>query len=206
MKMKEVCTRTGLTERTVRFYVQEKLVTPLAQRRNGRTWLDFSEADLERLNTVAVLRKAGFTLEEIRAMLSDFAASGPQAAFALGRRLEEAEQAHARLLEADPAGAWSVEELARRLSQPVERSPVPASDQAQPWVDAAAILERLGMVLLAAAGFWAYAKVWDALCTDPLWNAAVVILFPMVYLTLVLPVCLVLGSRLGRWVSKKADL
>ena len=42
MKMKEVCAATGLTERAVRFYVQEKLVSPLAQRRGGRTWLDFS--------------------------------------------------------------------------------------------------------------------------------------------------------------------
>ena len=42
MKMKEVCTATGLTERAVRFYVQEQLVTPQSQQRGGRTWLDFS--------------------------------------------------------------------------------------------------------------------------------------------------------------------
>ena len=49
MKMKEVCTACGLTERAVRFYVQEGLAAPDAQRRGGRTWLDFSPADVERL-------------------------------------------------------------------------------------------------------------------------------------------------------------
>ena len=42
MKMKEVCIQTGLTERAVRFYVQEKLVVPLAQRRGGRALVGFS--------------------------------------------------------------------------------------------------------------------------------------------------------------------
>lgn len=49
MKMKEVCIATGLTERAVRFYVQEQLVIPQSQRRGGRTWLDFSPADVDRL-------------------------------------------------------------------------------------------------------------------------------------------------------------
>ena len=35
MKMKEVCAATGLTERAVRFYVQEGLAAPDAQRRGG---------------------------------------------------------------------------------------------------------------------------------------------------------------------------
>ena len=35
MKMKEVCTASGLTERAVRFYVQEGLAAPDAQRRGG---------------------------------------------------------------------------------------------------------------------------------------------------------------------------
>lgn len=68
MKMKEICEATGLTERAVRFYVQEQLVMPHTQRRGGRTWLDFSETDVERLRAIAVLRKAGFTIEEIRSM------------------------------------------------------------------------------------------------------------------------------------------
>ena len=68
MKMKEVCAATGLTERAVRFYVQEGLAAPDAQRRGGRTWLDFSPADVERLKAIATLRRAGFTVEELRAM------------------------------------------------------------------------------------------------------------------------------------------
>ena len=89
MKIKEVCVQTGLTERAVRFYVQEKLVVPLAQRRGGRTWLDFSPADVDRLKAISTLRKAGFTLEEIRSMTHDFRKNAPEAAFALRQRLRE---------------------------------------------------------------------------------------------------------------------
>lgn len=72
MKMKDVCKATGLSERAVRFYVQEQLVIPQSQRRSGRTWLDFSEEDVKRLRAIAVLRKAGFTIEEIRSMGLDY--------------------------------------------------------------------------------------------------------------------------------------
>ena len=89
MKMKEVCTACGLTERAVRFYVQEGLAAPDAQRRGGRTWLDFSPADVERLKAIATLRRAGFTVEELRAMTKDFPQAAPEAAFALRRRLWE---------------------------------------------------------------------------------------------------------------------
>ena len=105
MKMKEVCAATGLTERAVRFYVQEQLVSPQSQRRGGRTWLDFSEADVERLRAIATLRKAGFTVDEIRSMGRDFQNNAPAAAFALRRRLQEAIDAYERLRHIDTAQA-----------------------------------------------------------------------------------------------------
>ena len=88
MKMKEVCMATGLTERAVRFYVQEQLVFPQSQRRGGRTWLDFSQVDVDRLKAISVLRKAGFTIGEIRSMVLDFQKNAPDASFALRRRLQ----------------------------------------------------------------------------------------------------------------------
>ena len=54
MKMKEVCKRTGLTERAVRFYVAEGLVAPESQNVRGRTYIAVSYTHLT-LPTMAVV-------------------------------------------------------------------------------------------------------------------------------------------------------
>ena len=43
MQIKDVCRRTGLTERTVRFYIEKELLSPEKTWRNGREYLNFSE-------------------------------------------------------------------------------------------------------------------------------------------------------------------
>ncbi|REK74639.1 MerR family transcriptional regulator [Paenibacillus paeoniae] len=68
MKMKEVCKRTELTERTIRYYVEEGLVTPEVSVRNGREYREYSAKDVEELNTIAGLRKLFFTIDEIKDM------------------------------------------------------------------------------------------------------------------------------------------
>ncbi|QMV41221.1 helix-turn-helix domain-containing protein [Cohnella cholangitidis] len=68
MKMKEVCARTGLTERTIRFYVEEKLIEPRMSLVNGREYRDYSERDIAELTTVADLRKLFFSIDEIKKM------------------------------------------------------------------------------------------------------------------------------------------
>ena len=71
MKIKEVCGRTGLTERTVRFYVEKGLAFPRAEERNGREYREYSEENLCELETAANLRRLGFSLEEIKRMMDD---------------------------------------------------------------------------------------------------------------------------------------
>lgn len=68
MQMKEVCSRTGLTERTVRFYIEKGLLSPGRSWRNGREYLDFSEGDIRALERIAALRRCFFTLEQIGTM------------------------------------------------------------------------------------------------------------------------------------------
>lgn len=68
MKMKEVCARTGLTERTIRFYVEEELIVPHMSVVNGREYRDYSERDVAELITIADLRKLFFSIEEIKKM------------------------------------------------------------------------------------------------------------------------------------------
>ncbi|RXZ80639.1 MerR family transcriptional regulator [Paenibacillaceae bacterium] len=68
MKIKEVCSRTGLTERTVRFYVEEQLILPQTTLRNGREYREYNEQDVAELIVIADLRKLFFTIEEIKRM------------------------------------------------------------------------------------------------------------------------------------------
>ncbi|MGI5895421.1 MAG: MerR family transcriptional regulator [Oscillospiraceae bacterium] len=68
MKMKQVCSRTGLTERTVRFYEEQGLVSPRCFEENGRVYRAYSEQDLADLEAAATLRKSGFTVAEIKRM------------------------------------------------------------------------------------------------------------------------------------------
>ena len=69
MKMKEVCTRTGLTERAVRLYIEKGLLSPQKTWRREREYLDFSEDDLRRLEQIGLLRRYFFSLDEIDGML-----------------------------------------------------------------------------------------------------------------------------------------
>ncbi|MHA7965746.1 MerR family transcriptional regulator [Paenibacillus sp. CAU 1782] len=68
MKIKEVCKRTGLTERTIRYYVEEGLVKPETSLKGSREYREYNEQDLAELETVAGLRKLFFTIDEIKDM------------------------------------------------------------------------------------------------------------------------------------------
>ena len=72
MKMKEVTEKTGLTDRAVRLYIDEGLAVPnIEESYSGRKSIDFSETDVERLKNVALLRKAGFSIADIKSMIND---------------------------------------------------------------------------------------------------------------------------------------
>lgn len=68
MKMKEVCDRTGLTERAVRFYVAKGLVSPELIVRRDREYREYSREDVQALRDISDLRKLSFSIEEIGAM------------------------------------------------------------------------------------------------------------------------------------------
>lgn len=67
MKIKEVCERTGLTRRAVRFYGEKGLVSPEIREENE--YREYTEADVRRLQLVARLRGYRFSVEEIRRLL-----------------------------------------------------------------------------------------------------------------------------------------
>ena len=72
MKIKDVNEQTGLTDKAIRLYISNGLVAPsIEENYSGRKSIDFSEADVERLKNVALLRKAGFSIADIKGFLSD---------------------------------------------------------------------------------------------------------------------------------------
>ena len=71
MKMKDVIQQTDLTDRAVRLYMENGLVSPsCSENYAGRKNIEFSEEDIEALKNVATLRKAGFSINEIKLMSS----------------------------------------------------------------------------------------------------------------------------------------
>ena len=75
MKMKEVISLTGLTDRAVRLYMEKGLVTPpYTENYNGRKNYDFSPQDIACLQNIALLRRAGFSIAEIQRMQQNTAA------------------------------------------------------------------------------------------------------------------------------------
>lgn len=72
MKIKAVCDATGLTDRTIRYYIEEQLISPAyTENYLGRKSFYFSQNDIEELKSISVLRKFDFTIEEIRDIAHD---------------------------------------------------------------------------------------------------------------------------------------
>lgn len=72
MKIKDVMEQTGLTDKAIRLYINNGLAAPsIEENYSGRKSIDFSEADVERLKNIALLRKAGFSIADIKACLTD---------------------------------------------------------------------------------------------------------------------------------------
>ena len=69
MRMKDVCARTGLTDRAVRLYIENGLLQPNEEiNYAGRRTIHFSEDDVSTLEAITTLRKADFSIVDIREM------------------------------------------------------------------------------------------------------------------------------------------
>ena len=67
MKINEVEAAVGVTKKNIRFYEEEGLLHPSREPGNG--YRSYSQADVERLRRIKLLRKLDVPLAEIRAML-----------------------------------------------------------------------------------------------------------------------------------------
>ena len=122
MKISAVCEQTGLTDRTVRFYTEEGLLNPsFTKNYLGRKTFDFSEEDVAMLKNIAVLRKYGFAIPEIKSILEDPAKS-VEIIEALRQKKQETIHSEQELLDAllalEQGRAYTVPELAEALNTP----------------------------------------------------------------------------------------
>ena len=67
MKINEVEAAVGVTKKNIRFYEEEGLISPSREPGNG--YRSYSQADVERLRRIKLLRKLDVPLAEIRQML-----------------------------------------------------------------------------------------------------------------------------------------
>ncbi len=131
MKLNEVKRRTGLKHSTIRVYEERGLVTPDTAERNGRLYREYSEEDVARLEVVSGLRKALFSIEQIKLMLEDpelipaLLVSHRKKVDALAEELEQLKAS----LDAIDTPPKSAAELNARLSETaVRQMPLPQAD------------------------------------------------------------------------------
>lgn len=121
MKIKAVCEETGLTDRTIRYYIEEGLISPqYTENYLGRKNFNFTQENIAELKHIAILRSFNFSVEEICCLIQD-SASCPVVIEAVKRRTQEAvtdgENKLSVLMQLDTNIAYSVADLAERITQ-----------------------------------------------------------------------------------------
>ncbi len=136
MKMKTVCELTGLSDRAVRYYIEEELLAPdYTENYLGRKSFDFSETDVARLKEICILRRFGFAVAEIREIIADPACAGGLITANRERKAETvaSEQEVLEVLRGlDTDKPYTLSELAEALSMP-EVDPATLPEDKEKW-------------------------------------------------------------------------
>ncbi len=133
MKMKEVIAQTGLTDRAVRLYIDNGLITPENRRSyTGRNSFEFTQADVQQLEQIALLRKADFSIEQIkvlqlggepaREVLREYLAI-KQESVSMGQIILEA------LKDFPTKETVTLESICERIKESLENTPLPEADR-----------------------------------------------------------------------------
>ena len=69
MQIKQAAAACGLTEKAIRLYEEKGLISPTITDKNGRAFRDYDGETVRRLQTIAALRRAFFSIEQIAAIL-----------------------------------------------------------------------------------------------------------------------------------------
>ncbi len=132
MKIKAVCDATGLTDRAIRYYIDEELLSPAyTENYLGRKSFDFSQSDIQQLKDIAILRKFGFSIPELKQMLlypESILPTAKQLQLRMETSVEETQAHLSALSRLDHSRSYTLWELAEFLSKPVSRTPLPTED------------------------------------------------------------------------------
>ena len=131
MKIKEAARKTGLTEKTIRYYEHRGLVVPSSTELNGRRFRDYSPDNVAALVAVSTLRRVRFPVEEIGRMQQDPACI-PEVIRDYGESIEETYAALGRIRKllktGDLGRAADIYALAEKLRPAAEDIPLPKQD------------------------------------------------------------------------------
>ncbi len=157
MRMKDMIQRTGLTDRAIRLYIEEGLLSPSAESDyTGRRSFIFSAEDADKLETIATLRRAGFSIAEIRDMQTT-----PDRCTVLldARRQTLAEEIDQKqeilaILSAIPTDRpLTCTEIADRIRTPASQQIIPKEDSAMSETDFKTMLRRRTPAMLSLIFF-----------------------------------------------------
>jgi len=131
MKLKEVCTETGLSRKTIRLYEEKGLLVPRKEYRNGREYREYSPEDVRKLKVIALLRRAWFTMEEIRQMQEDpdsIQDIFPQYRRWLRQQKQDLDTLIAVAETIDVSQVEDIDQLTEEMSAAAEKLPLPQWD------------------------------------------------------------------------------
>lgn len=132
MKIKAVCEETGLTDRAVRYYIDEGLIKPeFTENYVGRRSYDFTFEDISLLSDISTLRKFGFTVAEVKDIILDPRSSVSVIQKVRERKYHEIQNnaiAITALENMDFTKPYTVPQLAAELENFTRFAPLPAED------------------------------------------------------------------------------
>lgn len=131
MKLKEVCLETGLSRKTIRLYEEKGLLIPQMERRNGRDYREYTPEDIRKLKTIAMLRRAWFTMDEIKQMMDDpntIQEIFPQYVEWLQNQKQELEGLLSVAKTVNPRYVSNIEQLSGFMSAAAAKMPLPKYD------------------------------------------------------------------------------
>lgn len=133
MKIKEVIAKTGLTDRAIRLYIENDLVTPENQKSyTGRNNYSFTQADIECLEQIALLRKADFSLTQIKTLKSGEESAREVLREYLTAKQESVVMGH-KIVEAlknfSAQESVTMESVCAKIKESIENTPLPDADR-----------------------------------------------------------------------------